>query len=215
MRTLFKILLFSLLLLQFDKTYSQWKVINLVDDFGDKVGESIGYIGKGFFSNTATSRSDLLVRLVFREPKKEFDENYVSFDSFKETMEEIYAESKKSVRKEALEGLQSKYQSSKADYENKLGSIVFTVYEYGNKKALFTRALYDFTIKFKLSDGSVISIVNEKNKYAKPRTNFTLSADKRKDDGKIYQSILDSNPVKVVITHGSSIYNFTIEGKVE
>ena len=96
-RTLFKILLFSLLLLQYKKSYSQWQTIDIVDDTRDKVSETTAYIGKGYFSNTASSRSNLLIRLTLGD--KKYGENYLSFDFYKSMMEKIYADSKKSVKK--------------------------------------------------------------------------------------------------------------------
>ena len=121
-----------------------------------------------------------------------------------------------SIKKKLLEGLPTQYQKDKAGYDNRFAPIRFELFEYGKIKATFRQASYDITMKAKLSDDTVITIVDEKESaYRSSRAYYRLRGEKTNDKGRIYQSILDSLPVRVVIIHGQSRYNFTIEGKAE
>lgn len=58
------VLLHSPIFLQAQLNYDKWEVIETVDEFGDKTGEKVAQIfAKGTFSNSATTNSELIVRI--------------------------------------------------------------------------------------------------------------------------------------------------------
>tara|TARA_Y100000766_G_scaffold214332_1_gene186042 strand:- start:374 stop:895 length:522 start_codon:yes stop_codon:yes gene_type:complete len=46
-------------------TYDSWTTVDIVDDFGDKTGESVSrYFSEGTFSNSATTNSEMTFKMV-------------------------------------------------------------------------------------------------------------------------------------------------------
>ena len=83
-------------------TYCQWKTIDVLDDFNDKIGETEAFIGNGTFSNSATSNSELKVKVVIKEEKNEDGEKYKSLDNYRVWKEKISKNWEPSLRKFAL-----------------------------------------------------------------------------------------------------------------
>jgi hypothetical protein len=102
---------------------------NIVDEFGDNIGETLINNSNGFFSNSVTNNSPLKVKTVLNLTKK------ITLDEHKEMLKKEFIKQNFSEKdiKLVLKSLDENYKQS----QNFIGSIIFELNEYENLKANF------------------------------------------------------------------------------
>ncbi len=209
-KTIFTILLIFICQL----SMAQWKVIDIVDDFGDKVGEVTSFIGKGKFSNSAAMNEDLTIKVSYYPNDEKEMEKFNSYETFKVYYDNLLKDSEQSLRDFALKDsrLKKTYEEQKSEAENTLGKFIITLYEYDRSPVSFLNEYNDTDIMIKTENGEIIKHKIEKSKYSKTQQYLIFRGKVYDDSGKIFNSILDSSPVRVVIKHRNSTYNFEVDG---
>ena len=192
-------------------SYSQWKTVDIVNDFGKKTGEKREiFEGKGTFKNINNINYPMTVKL--RLSKNDEDgSKYQNLESYYNYMDSLITESESLHRKRILNKkfLVKDYERQKFNYENRLGQLWFTLYENNDLPIRFDTT-NRIIILLKLFDNSEIYWVDD----TKLSTNnyWTFFAKKNSESAKIYKAITDPNPVRVIISHGTSKYKFSIDG---
>ena len=224
-----KLLLGALLLLS-TFGFSQnilFQKTNLVDEFGDKIGEVERNIAFGTFSNTATNGSKLRVNTILGVNNP--DVWGKSLDEYKKIVTEQCKKqnmSEKDINEILKWTTESFYQKLIQDMKNRIGLITFELLEYEDRPVNFIEK--NGTISIKTEQGKKISatftLVNSQNTNS---TSIILSAYKEMTSDvknmikygfydwsqtEIYNEIVNSkSEIKVVISVGSSTYKFTIK----
>ena len=186
-------------------------MVDFVSDSSNKTGEKIEvFFGKGTFTNNLTNNSPLKIKL--RLSKNDEDgSKYQNLESYYNYMDSLITESESLHRKRMLNKkfLVKDYERQKFNYENRLGQLWFTLYENNDLPIRFDTT-NRIIILLKLFDNSEIYWVDD----TKLSTNnyWTFFAKKNSESAKIYKAITDPNPVRVIISHGTSKYKFSIDG---
>lgn len=191
-----------------------WKVIDVVDDFGDKVGERIAFIGEGQFSNSATTNSEMTVRISVKPQKSEDLSHLESLETYTAYYDEMSKDWKPSTRAFAMKPkqLKSSYEDAKKKSVGKLGSLTFEFFEYNRSAASFMRKYESTMLKIKLEDGSIIEFYEGENKYADTAQYWNITCMKGTDTGKVWNAITDNKPIRAVVLHRNSSYKFSVDG---
>lgn len=211
-------LLSSLLFINVIFSQALFEKIDIVDEFGDKTGETLRNLSKGTFSNSATNNSPLRVHTIL-----EVMPDY-NLEEYKEYMTKTFNEqgyTEKAIQK------QLKYaESGLKGAKNTSGTIRFDLYEYENNKASII-GVKTGVISIKTSDGKKIrASIGE---YSFSDGSVTIKGYKELTKGatgiknqikygfydwsqtEIYNEIVSANSeIQVVIVFGSSTYNFTL-----
>ena len=202
---------FILLLLISKISYSQWKIVDIVDDFGKKTGEKREiFEGKGTFKSIENINLPMTVKLRLSK-NDEDDDKYKSYDSYYFWTDSLIMANDPSQRNKILNNkfLKQDYEKQKLLYENRLGQLWFTIYDNHNSAITFN-SLDRIIITLKLKNGTEIYWVDDiklsTNRY------WTFFGKKNSDSAKLYMAITDSNPVEVEISHSGSKYYFKIDG---
>jgi hypothetical protein len=209
-----KTLLILTAILSFNLSTAQWRYIDVVDDFGDKVGTTEAYIGSGQFSNTATNGSEMIVKITVKHKAQE-DYSYLrSFESFKKWYTDISKDWEPSTRYFALKesSLKRSYERHLKIYGNHLGTINFVFYEYNDNPATFMTAYDSTMLRIKLQDGTVVDYYEPANKHSSTKGYWSVSCTQSNDSAKVYSAIVSGEPIKCAIIHRNSKYRFNVEG---
>ena len=202
---------FILLLLISEISYSQWKIVDIVDDFGKKTGEKREiFEGKGTFKNIENINFPMTVKLRLSKNDDDGDK-YKSYESYYYWTDSLIMANDPSQRNKILNNkfLKRDYEKQKLLYENRLGQLWFTIYDNFNRAITFN-SLNRIIITLKLKDGTEIYWVDD-IKLSTIRY-WTFFGKKNSDSAKVYLAITDQNPVEVEISHGGSKYFFKIDG---
>jgi len=213
MKKLLSITLFATILC--NTTFAQgWKTIDIVDDFGDKVGERIAFIGDGTFSNSATTNSEMFARITIKPYKIENELHLVSLESYTKYYDEISKDWKPSTRAFAMKPnrLKSSFEKEKEKSKNKIGTLTFEFFEYKDNPATFMRKYDSTTLRIKLEDGSTINYFESENEYANTSQLWSIVATKGTDSENIWNAITDDKPIRCVVLHRNSKYLFSVDG---
>lgn len=212
MKNIFNSVLFLFLNITFSQT--QFQKTDLVDEFGDKIGEVQRNISFGTFSNSATNDSSLKVHTFLNVNPD------ISYDDYKGLMiKELEKQnmSEKDIKKTL------KYINEKTfnDFRNLIGNIGFDLYEYNEKKATFIEK--SGIISIKTFEGKKISATfymptsgtiflygyKENSEDIKNRIKYNYYDWNQTE---IYNEIVNAKgKTHVVIIIGNSNYNFTLE----
>ena len=202
---------FILLLIISKISYSQWKIVDVVDDFGKKTGEKREiFEGKGTFKSIENINLPMTVKLRLSK-NDEDDDKYKSYESYYFWTDSLIMANDPSQRNKILNNkfLKQDYKKQKLLYENRLGQLWFTIYDNHNSAITFN-SLDRIIITLKLKNGTEIYWVDDiklsTNRY------WTFFGKKNSDSAKLYMAITDSNPVEVEISHSGSKYYFKIDG---
>ena len=202
---------FILLLIISKISYSQWKIVDIVDDFGKKTGEKREiFEGKGTFKSIENINLPMTVKLRLSK-NDEDDDKYKSYESYYFWTDSLIMANDPSQRNKILNNkfLKQDYKKQKLLYENRLGQLWFTIYDNHNSAITFN-SLDRIIITLKLKNGTEIYWVDDiklsTNRY------WTFFGKKNSDSAKLYMAITDSNPVEVEISHSGSKYYFKIDG---
>ena len=212
--------LFFLLYINIINAQSLFEKTELVDEFGDKIGEVQRNVSFGTFSNSATNDSDLRVHTILNETPE-----FKSLDEYKEYLSQQLKENGSSEKniKTSL-----KYAKKTLEYTKNInGSIQFKLYEYKDNSASMI-GIETGIISIKTSDGKKI-----KANLSSPAFlggNVTITGYKEITTGAmgvknqikygfydwsqsdIYNEIANAKgKVIVVIAFGGSTYKFTLE----
>ena len=211
MKNVHLIILTNCLLYSFGICHSQWKMIDFVSNSSNNTDEKIEvFFGKGTFTNNLTSNSPLKIKLRLSK-NNEDGSKYQNLGSYYNYMDSLITESESLHRKRILNKkfLVKDYERQKFNYENRLGQLWFTLYENNDLPIRFDTT-NRIIILLKLFDNSEIYWVDD----TKLSTNnyWTFFAKKNSESAKIYKAITDPNPVRVIISHGTSKYKFSIDG---
>ncbi len=138
------------LALIFSTSFSQmfFKTVDLVDEFGDKIGSVNKNVSSGLFSNSATTNSPLIVNTILKINPP------FTLDEYKKNLEKDcknYGYSQAETEK-ALKYAESGYELSK----NTSGLISFELFEYENLPASFI-GINNLSISIKTAEGKKIS----------------------------------------------------------
>ncbi|MBE7646140.1 hypothetical protein [Tenacibaculum finnmarkense] len=213
------ILLF-LLYVNIINAQSFFKNIDLVDEFGDKIGEVQGNVSIGFFSNSATSNSPLRVQTILEEIP-----DFKNLDEYKEF-------SRKQLKKLGYSERKIKTALKYAKKSIKItrtfnGYIRFKLYEYKDLNAKITGVKMGI-ISIKTSEGKKIKAKLSSLSFREGAVIITgykelktgLSGVKTLiksglydwSQSEIYNEIVNpKGKVMVVITFRDSTYKFTLE----
>jgi hypothetical protein len=198
---------------------SLFETNNLVDEFGDKIGEVQMNVATGTFSNSATNDSPLKVHTIL-----EVMPDY-TLEEYKEYMVRSYEKldySEKEIKrylKYAKSGLKGT--------KNINGSLRFDIYEYEENKASMIGVKIG-VISIKTSDGKKIRATIGEYSFSNGSINITgykelttgASGVKNQirygyydwSQSEIYNEIVNANgQMQVVIAFGNSTYKFTLE----
>lgn len=141
--TIFLALIFSM---SFGQMF--FKTVELVDEFGDKIGSVNKNVSSGLFSNSATINSPLLVNTILKiTPTYTLDEYKRNLETDCKNYGYSLAETEK-----ALKYAESGYELSK----NTNGVISFELFEYENHPASFI-GINNLSISIKTAEGKKIS----------------------------------------------------------
>ena len=202
---------FILLLLISKISYPQWKIVDILDDFGKKTGEKREiFEGKGTFKSIENINLPMTVKLRLSK-NDDNDDKYKSYESYYFWTDSLIMANDPSQRNKILDDrfLKQDYEKQKLLYENRLGQLWFTIYDNHNKAITFNSS-DRIIITLKLKNGMEIYWVDDiklsTNRY------WTFFGKKNSDSAKLYMAITDSNPVEVEISHGGSKYYFKIDG---
>ena len=202
---------FIFLLLISKISYSQWKIVDIVDDFGKKTGEKRElFEAKGTFKGIENINLSMTVKLRLSK-NDEDDDKYKSYESYYFWTDSLIMANDPSQRNKILNNkfLKQDYEKQKLLYENRLGQLWFTIYNNHNRAITFDTS-NRIIITLKLSDGTEIFWVDD----IKLSTNsyWTFFGKKNSDSAKVYLAITDPNPVEVEISHSGLKYYFKIDG---
>ena len=192
-------------------SYSQWKIVDIVDDFGKKTGEKREiFEGKGTFKNIENINFPMTIKLRLSKNDDDGDK-YKSYESYYFWTDSLIMANDPSQRNKILNNnfLKKDYEKQKLLYENRLGQLWFTIYDNFNRAITFN-SLNRIIITLKLNDGTEIYWVDD-IKLSTIRY-WTFFGKKNSDSAKVYLAITDPNPVEVEISHGGSKYYFKIDG---
>lgn len=210
-------LLFFLLHISIINAQSLFEKTDLVDEFGDKIGEVQRNVSIGSFSNSATNDSALRVHSILDEIPE-----FKSLDEYKEYLSQQlkeYGYSEKDIKNTL------KYaKKSMETIKNTNGSIRFNLYEYKDTNASMI-GVKTGIISIKTSEGKKIKanlsspsflggtvIINgykELTTGAKNQIKYGFYDWAQSD---IYNEIVNAKgKVMVVIAFGGSTYKFTLE----
>jgi hypothetical protein len=213
-------ILFFLLYLNFTNAQSLFEKTNIVDEFGDKVGEVQSNIAFGTFSNSATNDSKLRVQTVLKVTPE-----FENLDDYKNYLRQELKE-KGSSEKEIKTTL--KYAKKIMEItKNNNGSIEFKLFEYNNQIANMI-GIEKGIISIKTSDGKKIKANLSSPAFSEGKVTITgykeittgASGVKNQikfgfydwNQSEIYNEIVNSkDKIMVVIAFGSSTYKFTLE----
>jgi hypothetical protein len=211
-----------ILLFFFQFTLAQSKAFettNLVDEFGDKIGEVKMNISKGTFSNSVTSNSELIVKTVLDVMPE------LTLEEFKERMKKELKDQGSSDKK-----IKSLLKYAKSGYKlnsNINGTISFNLLEYEDIKASMIGVDLGI-ISIKTSDGEKLSSKLFENSFSNGTVKIiaykelTSGATGIKNQIKygfydwaqsdIYNKIVNAKgTIQVVIAFGNSTYKFSME----
>ncbi|QXP74314.1 hypothetical protein H0I31_08995 [Tenacibaculum sp. AHE15PA] len=216
-----KTILLFLLYVNIINSQSLFEKTDLVDEFGDKIGEVQMNASIGSFSNSATSSSPLLVKTILEEVP-----NFKSLDEYKEFMKQKLKKLGYSERK--IKATLQYAEKSIKGTQNFNGTIQFKLYEYKDlkvdikniKKGIISiKTSEGKKIKAKLSylafrEGAIII-----NGYKKLTTSPSGGIKRQIKYGfydwaqsEIYNELVHSKgEVMIVIAFGNSTYKFTLE----
>ena len=200
---------------------SLFEKTDLVDEFGDKIGEVQRNISTGSFSNSATNDSPLRVHSILDEML-----DVKSLDEYKEYCRQQWK--KYGLKEEEIEKNLKYIQNSTMEAANNTkGSIRFTLYEYNDKKASIIGAQTGI-ISIKTFEGKKISANISTQSFS--GGTVIITGYKELSTGlmgvknlikyghydwaqsEIYNEIVNAKEkVMVVISYGSSTYKFTLE----
>ena len=214
-----KILLF-LLYVNIINSQSLFKNTNLVDEFGDKIGEVQMNTSIGSFSNSATSSSPLLVKTILEEVP-----DFKSLDEYKEFMKQKLKKLGYSERK--IESTLKYAKKSIKVTRNFNGYIRFKLYEYKDLNAKIENVKTGI-ISIKTSEGKKIKAKLSSLSFREGAVIITgykelttgSSGVKNQikyglydwSQSEIYNEIVKSKgKVMIVIAFGNSTYKFTLE----
>ena len=127
---------------------SLFEKTDLVDEFGDKIGEIQRNISIGTFSNSATNDSPLIVHSVLEEVPK-----FNSLDEFKEYLSQQLKES--GVTEKEFQSILRNAKKSMPSANNTNGYIRFKIFEYEDIKARML-GVKSGVIAIKTSEGKKI-----------------------------------------------------------
>jgi hypothetical protein len=211
-----------LFLILFNTCFAQslFEKTELVDEFGDKIGEVKRNISIGTFSNSATNDSPLRVHSVLEEIPE--------FNNLDEYKEYISKSQKKLGYSDKTIKSSIKYaKTSKPIIENTNGSIRFTLYEYEKNKASMI-GIKTGIISIKTSGGNKIKAKVSLTSLSKGTViitgykELTTGSTGVKNQIKygyydwlqsdIYNEIVNAKePIMIVIAFGGSTYKFTLK----
>ena len=202
----------------FNITYAQqvFKTTDLVDEFGDKIGEVQRNIASGTFSNSATNNSPLIVKSILTKAT-----TYDTLEEYEEMLKNAF------TGKELKATL--KYSKKAYNYmKNDNGKISFDLYEYKDIRARMNN-IQSGIISIKTKNGTKVKATLGENCFLNGSVTITgfkelttkgagsvknkikyLFYDWAQSD--IYNLITKGNePVDVVLYFGNSTYKFTIK----
>lgn len=213
-------LLFILLHINIINAQSLFEKTDLVDEFGDKIGEVKRNVSIGTFSNSATNDSPLRVHSILNETPE-----FKSLDEYQEYLNlqlMEYGYSEKDI-KTTLKYAKKSMKTAK----NTNGSIQFKLYEYKENKASIIGVEMGI-ISIKTSEGKKIKANLNSTSFLrgtititgyKELTTGTMGVENQIKHGfydwsqtEIYNEIANAKEkVMVVIAFGGSTYKFTLE----
>ena len=192
-------------------SYSQWKTVDIVNDFGKKTGEKREiFEGKGTFKNINNINYPMTVKLRLSKNDEDGDK-FKSYESYYSWTDSLIMVNDPTQRNKILRRkfLKRDYEKQKLLYENRLGQLWFTIYDNNNKAITFDSS-NRIIITLKLYNGKEIYWLDDiklsTNRY------WTFFGKKNNDSEKVYLAITDPNPVEVEISHSGSKYYFEIDG---
>jgi hypothetical protein len=213
-------ILFFLLYLNIINAQSLFEKTDLIDEFGDKIGEVQRNVSFGTFSNSATNDSDLRVHTILNETPE-----FNSLDEYKEYLSQQLKENGYSEKdiKTNLKYAKKILETTK----NTNGSIQFKLYEYKDNSASMI-GVETGIISIKTSDGKKIKADLSSPAFLggavtitgyKELTTGAMGVKNQIKYGfydwsqsDIYNEIVNAKgKIMVVIAYGSSTYKFTLE----
>ncbi len=213
-------ILFFLLYLNTINAQSLFEKTDLIDEFGDKIGEVQRNVSFGTFSNSATNNSDLRVHTILNETPE-----FKNLDDYKEYLSQNLKENGYSEKdiKTTLKNAKKTLEATK----NTNGSIQFKLYEYKDNSAsmigvetgiISIKTSEDKKIKANLSStaflGGNVTIIGFKELTTgamgvKTQVKYGFYDWSQSD---IYNEIVNAKgKIMVVIAFGGSTYKFTLE----
>jgi hypothetical protein len=210
--------LFALFFINYSFSQSIFKKTDLVDEFGDKIGEVQRNVTLGTFSNSATNNSPLKVESILN-----LTPNY-TLDEYKKIMQNEMIKQNFSEKdiKIALKNIDKTYYQ----LQNYIGAISFEFYEYENLKANFM-ANKTGVLSIKTENGKKLSCQLFPNSIV--NNTITIGAYKEMTKGlegvenqikygfydwaqtEIFNEILNSKgEIQIVISIDNSTYKFTL-----
>ena len=193
---------------------------NMVDEFGDKVGETLRNVSNGTFSNSATNNSALRVHTIL-----ELTPEFKTIEDFKVYQAKTLQES--GYDEKEIEKLLKYAKSSYKIFKNINGTLRFDFYEYGDTKASMI-GIKSGIISIKTSEGEKIKAVIG-NEYSFSNGSLTINGYNENTGGasgiksqikygfydwaqtEIYNTIVNSKEqIEVVISFGNSTYKFAL-----
>tara|TARA_B110000240_G_scaffold183249_1_gene216786 strand:+ start:271 stop:927 length:657 start_codon:yes stop_codon:yes gene_type:complete len=193
---------------------------NTVDEFGDKVGETLRNVSNGTFSNSATNNSALRVHTIL-----ELTPEFKTIEDFKLYQAKILQES--GYDEKEIKKLLKYAQSSYKIFKNINGTLRFDFFEYGDIKASMI-GIKSGIISIKTSEGEKIKAVI--GEYSFSNGSLTINGYNENTGGasgiknqikygfydwaqtEIYNTIINSKePIMVVISFGNSTYKFALK----
>ncbi len=212
--------LFFLLFVNIICAQSFFKKTDLVDEFGDKIGEVQRNVSIGTFSNSATNNSPLRVHTILEE--------IPDFKNLGEYKEYLSKQLKKLGYTEKQIQTTLKYAKESMEIiKNTNGSISFNLYEYKENESsmigvetgiISIKTSEGKKIKANLSSTSFLNGTIFITGYKELTTGATGVSNQIKYgyydwlQSDIYNEIVSAKgKIMVVITYGSSTYKFTLE----
>jgi len=213
-------ILFFILYSNIINAQSLFEKTDLLDEFGDKIGEVQRNVSFGTFSNSATNDSDLRVHTILNETPE-----FKSLDDYKEYLSLQLKENGYSEK-----DIETYLKYAKKTFEttkNHNGSIQFKLYEYNDNIASMI-GVETGIISIRTSDGKKIKANLSSSAFLggnvtitgyKELTTGTMGLDNQIKYGlydwsqtEIYNEIVNAKgKVMVVIAFGGSTYKFTLE----
>lgn len=211
--------LFVLFFINYCFSQSFFKKTDLVDEFGDKIGEVQRNVTLGTFSNSATNNSPLRVHTILTivpdYKPEEFEANLIKeYKKMGSTEKEI-----KNYLKVAKDALNLS--------KNQNGGISFDLYEYENNLPSMI-GVKSGIISIKTSNN--VKIQASLGEFSFLKNSITITGYKELTEGasgvknqikfgfydwgqtEIYNAIVNATePIMVVIVFDSSTYNFTLK----
>ncbi|WP_024481144.1 hypothetical protein [Cellulophaga baltica] len=213
-------LLFFLLYVNIINAQSLFEKTDLVDEFGDKIGEVETNISIGTFSNSATNNSALRVHSILNEMPE-----FKSLDEYKEYLSQRLKEY--GYSDEDIETTLKYAKKTMETTKNTNGSIRFKLYEYKDTNASMI-GVETGIISIKTSEGKKIKANLNSTSFwrdtviitgYKELTSGAMGVKNKIKYGlydwaqsNIYNEIVNAKgKVMVVIAFGGSTYKFTLE----